>query len=67
MAKLKRNAARCLSCGDVIESKRVHNYVKCGCGKIAVDGGLEYARRNFPEHPWSDWFEELSEYETEET
>ena len=27
MRKLTRNAAKCLLCGDVIESKHVHNYV----------------------------------------
>lgn len=64
--KLKRNAIRCLTCGDVIESRRTHDFVRCSCGRVYVDGGLAYARRGFPEHPGTGWYEELSEYETEE-
>lgn len=41
---LTRNAARCRTCGTVLESTRVHDYVACPCGN-AVDGGLEYAKR----------------------
>lgn len=44
MPPLRRNAARCLDCGDVIESKHTHDFVACGCGNIAVDGGPSYAR-----------------------
>lgn len=33
------NKAKCRLCGDVIESFHRHDYVKCGCGEIAVDGG----------------------------
>ena len=44
-------------CGDVIESKALHDYVACRCGACAVDGGHDYLRRlgNL-----DDW-EELSE------
>lgn len=45
MSKIKRNAAQCLKCGDVIESKHVHDFVWCSCGAIAVDGGREYLKR----------------------
>jgi len=63
MKKLKVNKIKCLSCGDIIESKSVHDYKECKCGKVAVDGGLEYASRNFPKWPPEDWFEDLSEYD----
>jgi tRNA(Ile2) C34 agmatinyltransferase TiaS len=43
--KLMTNKAQCKLCGDVIESKHVHDFRQCKCGEIAVDGGLEYARR----------------------
>lgn len=43
--QLIRNAARCKHCNTVIESKRVHDFVKCPCGKIFVDGGLDYCHR----------------------
>lgn len=59
MPKIIRNAIRCKKCGDVIESKTVHDFKFCSCGSCAVDGGLEYLRRcgNL-----GDW-EELSEVE----
>lgn len=44
MPRLLRNAARCLRCGDVIESKYTHDYVMCTCGNIAADGGPSYVR-----------------------
>ena len=39
------NKAQCKLCGDIIESKHVHDYVGCKCGEIAVDGGKDYLRR----------------------
>ena len=55
---LKR-AIRCKKCGDVIESKTVHDFKFCSCGSCAVDGGHDYLRRcgNL-----GDW-EEMSEAE----
>jgi len=43
--KIKRNKAKCLKCGDIIESKHVHDFVTCKCGEIFVDGGKDYLRR----------------------
>ena len=43
--KILRNAARCNHCGDVIESTYRHNFVTCSCGRVSVDGGLDYLRR----------------------
>lgn len=59
MKKIIRNRIRCVHCGDIIESKSVHDYVPCSCGACAVDGGCEYLRRT---GSISD-FEELSEIE----
>ena len=42
-----RNSARCRKCGDEIESTYRHDYVRCSCGAIAVDGGQAYIRRTF--------------------
>lgn len=59
--RLTRNAARCKTCGTLLESRHRHHSVACPCGN-AVDGGLEYVRRaGNPED-----LEELSEYETYE-
>lgn len=67
MARLVRNVIRCRTCDDVIESRRTHEHVTCSCGKVSVDGGQEYGKRSFPENPPDQWYEELSEYETEES
>lgn len=58
MSRIKRNAIRCLNCGDVIESVTVHHFVTCSCGRCSIDGGKEYLRRcaNLFD------FEELCEY-----
>jgi hypothetical protein len=45
MKKLLTNRAKCLRCGDVIESTHRHDFRWCSCGAIAVDGGQEYLRR----------------------
>lgn len=34
---------KCLICGDIIESKSVHNLVSCKCESCYVDGGNHYA------------------------
>jgi len=57
--KLTRNAARCLECKTVVESKHVHDWVQCPCGAMFVDGGLEYVRRGGKD---PDRIEDLSEY-----
>lgn len=47
ITKIYRNAIRCNHCGDEIESTSRHEYVKCSCGAVAVDGGVDYLRRSF--------------------
>lgn len=45
--KIFSNKIKCNHCGDVIESRTVHEYVECSCGMVFVDGGHEYLRRGF--------------------
>ena len=33
---------KCLLCGDIIESKSVHNLVSCKCENCYIDGGQDY-------------------------
>lgn len=40
------NKAQCKLCGDVIESKHGHDYARCKCGEISVDGGKNYIKRS---------------------
>ena len=61
MEKIKINKIRCKRCGDIIESKTVHDFKFCKCGAVAVDGGKENLRRCFINT--EDDYEELSEYE----
>ena len=57
MDKVIKNSIRCKMCGDVIESRGVHEMVWCSCGSCAVDGGHEYLRRAYKEE---GCYEELS-------
>lgn len=62
MKKIIKNSIRCKKCGDIIESKNVHDLVSCKCGNCSVDGGKQYIRRSFTTTPEED-YEELSEFE----
>jgi predicted phosphodiesterase len=39
------NKLMCKLCGDVIESKTRHDFVRCKCKSIYVDGGKDYFKR----------------------
>lgn len=41
-----RNCAKCLACGDILESISVHDYVTCSCGNVSIDGGNDYLKRS---------------------
>ncbi len=43
--KIIKNAAKCLKCGDIIESTFRHDFRYCSCQAIFVDGGHDYLRR----------------------
>ena len=43
--KLVRNRAKCLKCGDIIESRHQHDFVRCSCGNLFIDGGTGYFTR----------------------
>ncbi len=45
--KIILNRIKCLHCGDVIVSSYTHDYKKCSCGKVSVDGGTSYLKRGF--------------------
>ena len=45
--KITRNAAHCLRCNTVIESKYRHDFQRCPCGDTFIDGGLDYIRVGF--------------------
>lgn len=41
------NQVRCNLCGDEPFSAHRHDYKKCKCGSVGVDGGMNYLRRTF--------------------
>lgn len=43
--KILENKIQCLICGDIIESKHTHDFKRCSCKSIAIDGGREYLKR----------------------
>ena len=55
--RIIKNAAKCNYCGDVIESTYRHDFQTCSCGRVSVDGGHDYLRRQGKREYW----EELSE------
>ena len=61
MKKIKRNAIRCNTCGETIESTYRHDFKYCSCGQVFVDGGLDYLRRGYTNS--LDDYTELSEFE----
>ena len=52
--KIMGNKIKCKHCGDIIESKYRHDFVKCSCGKVAVDGGHAYLKRMGDPKDWED-------------
>lgn len=56
---ITRNAAKCLECGTELESTHRHDFKRCNCSKLVVDGGVNYIKRSY--HSEDD-FVELSEY-----
>ena len=42
---LIQNELECKKCGDIIYSAYRHDFKYCKCGSVAVDGGMDYARR----------------------
>lgn len=62
MNKILTNKIKCKTCGEIIESKSVHDFVMCKCGRVGVDGGHYYLKRTFTES--QNDYEELSETES---
>lgn len=56
MRRIVKNQAKCLKCGEVVESKSRHDFRKCKCGNVFVDGGRDYVRHGFRDKSlYEDW------------
>lgn len=61
--RVVRNRCQCRVCGDIIESRHGHDFVRCQCGEIFTDGGTRYIRRGAGD---LNNIIDLSEYELKE-
>lgn len=62
MERILSNKIQCKHCGEIIESKSIHNFVTCKCGACSVDGGHYHLSRSYINSREED-FIELSEVE----
>lgn len=44
MRRVLVNKVRCKKCDDIIESVHIHDFKRCKCGAIFLDGGNDYQR-----------------------
>ncbi len=42
--KIRVKCIQCPKCKDIIYSRARHDFHKCSCGRIHVDGGFDYLR-----------------------
>lgn len=52
---------RCKKCGDTIQSKHRHDFVRCSCKAVAIDGGTEYTKVLWPTGKQEDHFDWVRE------
>ena len=62
MERIISNRIQCKHCGEIIESKHIHEFVTCKCDTCSVDGGHYHLSRSYQNSPEED-FIELSEVE----
>lgn len=60
---LTRNALRCHSCDQIIESKYRHDFKSCKGKHYWVDGGRAYLRRLIDDKIPNEGFTDLSEWD----
>ena len=36
---IRHNRIKCKVCGEIIESKRIYDFVSCSCKRCYIDGG----------------------------
>lgn len=63
MRKLIKNSIQCLKCNTVLVSRYRHDFQRCPCGSVFIDGGLDYQRAGGN----SEDIRDLSVWEPEES
>lgn len=54
------SSLRCRKCQDIITSTYTHDFKRCSCGAVFVDGGQDYMRFGWPNGDYRDYVEILS-------
>lgn len=54
---------KCKKCEDIITSVYRHDFRRCKCGSIFIDGGNDYVRMGYPGGNMKDWIEEVKDEE----
>ena len=45
MNRIITNHVTCVHCMTELRSYATHDFQQCKCGKVAIDGGLDYLKR----------------------
>jgi len=56
---IKVNRAKCLKCGQVLESDANNVFQSCSCGNVSIDGQRDCIRHDYYDE---DNYQNLSEY-----
>lgn len=59
--RVRTVAVKCRQCADVIVSTHVHDFKRCKCGEISVDGGKSYINRSAKDLNNIDAYDEVYE------
>ena len=59
--RILHNRAKCLVCGDIIESTAANDTQRCSCGNLYVGGGRDHIQRKYKQGRLS--FVNMIEYE----
>lgn len=51
LKKVKVTAIRCRICRDIIYSRARHDFRKCSCGAVSIDGGFDYTHIGYERQP----------------
>lgn len=57
-------AIKCPECEYTVFSRAPHDFRRCFCGKIAIEGGFDYVRLLFPHDMDPPEFKKIDVYQT---
>ena len=57
MERIISNKIQCKHCGEIVESKSIHEFVTCKCGACSVKKKNNHLSRSFIKSPEEDYIE----------